>query len=399
MIEAKKEAGMILFYDCFSGISGDMNLAAFLDAGLPEDYLLAELKKINMGPFEIKIRREKRGGIEGTRLEVITTAGDHPHRTLPQISHLVEESGLQEAVKSLALKIFHILAEAEAKVHGTTKDQVHFHEIGALDSIVDIIGAAIALDYFQPRLILSSPVELGSGIVHCSHGVFPVPAPATLEILKGIPVTTGGQVFEATTPTGAAILKATVGKFTESIRIKPRLTGYGIGLREGTRPNVLRIIMGEERTEEVCDTEVSSVVLMETNIDDMTPEETGHLLEILLSQGAQDVYLTPIIMKKTRPAVKISVLCDETLKEKMAEIIFLHSSTFGLRFWHLTKAALKRETSWSHTLYGSVPVKKGIYRGKIVKIKPEYDECRKLAEKNGIAIKKVLDEVKKNEQS
>ncbi|HOJ52476.1 MAG TPA: nickel pincer cofactor biosynthesis protein LarC [Syntrophales bacterium] len=391
---------MIIYYDCFSGISGDMNLAALLDAGCPEDYLRGELKKIDLGPFDLHTIREKRGAIAGTRVEVRAENSHLTHRTWQQIRKLIEESHLHQKVKDLALKIFHLLAAAEAKVHGTTEDEVHFHEIGAIDSLVDIIGAAIALTYFRPRRVLSSPVELGSGMISCAHGVLPVPAPATMELLKGVPVKRGGQPFEATTPTGAAILRAVVEEFTDKVSIVPRFIGYGIGHNEGPQPNVLRLILGNEQEDETTlDAQVGEIVILETNIDDMTPEETGHLLEVLLAHGAQDVFLTPIIMKKSRPAVKISVLCEKTRKEKMADLLFVHSSTFGLRYWPVTKAVLDRASARIKTPYGEISVKKGLYEGKVIKRKPEYEECKKIAEKHGLPLKKVIDAVKKDEQS
>lgn len=386
---------MILYYDCFSGISGDMNLAALIDVGCPEEYLRSELGKVAIGNYELAISRARRGGIEGTQVRVVTM-GDHAARRLPAIRALIEESALKPKVKEISLRVFHTLAEAEARVHGIKPEEIHFHEIGAVDALVDIVGASIALDFLAPDRIVASTVELGSGVISCAHGMFPVPSPATAEILRHVPVRMGGQPFEATTPTGAAILRTVVHDFSDTLRFVPRRIGYGLGQREGTLPNVLRLYMGDGVTEETfADCEVSEAVIVECNLDDMTPEETGYLLEVLFSAPVQDVFLTPILMKKSRPAVKISVLCAPDAKEVVEELLFIHSSTFGLRSWPVTKTALRREMAVENTPYGPVSVKNGIFRGQVIKSKPEYEECRQRAEAQRVPLSRVIEALAK----
>jgi uncharacterized protein (TIGR00299 family) protein len=390
---------MILFYDCFSGISGDMHLGAMIDLGCPVDYLRGELTKIPIDGYELRVTREMKGGIMGTRVEILVSPVHKVMRHYREIIHLIEESSLKPTVKVLSLRIFRLLAEGEGRIHGCPVEDVHFHELGAVDSIVDIVGAAIAIDYFRPAKVIASPVEMGSGTARCSHGVFPVPAPATAQILQGVPIKIGGQPFEATTPTGAAILMATVDSFSPEISIIPKRIGYGIGHREGNLPNVLRVILGEEGLGiKSGDIELKEAVVLETNIDDMSPEETGHLIDLLLAHGAQDVYLTPIIMKKSRPAVKVSVICDKAMRTQIEELLFLNSSTFGLRSWSVTKSTLRREFSKRKTPYGEISVKKGIYQGQVIKEKPEYEECQKIAREHNLTLKQVFDSLKKDER-
>jgi len=233
-------------------------------------------------------------------------------------------------------------------------------------------------------------VELGSGLVTCAHGVLPVPAPATVELLKNVPVSVGGQPFEATTPTGAAILRTVTQEWRDDVLMRPQRIGYGIGWREGIRPNVLRLYLGDDclmATDDDCDTQ--EAIMVECNVDDMTPEETACVLDLLLAFPVYDVFLTPIIMKKSRPAVKISVLCAPEERGRVEEVLFYHSSTFGLRFWPVTKRALSREVEVQETPYGPISVKRGRYRGQVIKAKGEYEECRKLAEDHNVPLTRV----------
>ena len=235
-----------LYYDCFSGISGDMNLGAMLDLGVDPKYLMDQLKNLDIGIYEVGIKKDRRKGITGTRVEVIVPQESRAsHRTFRDISSLIEESRLPDNVKNISLKVFLKIAQAEAKVHGHGMDEVHFHEVGAIDSIVDVVGAAVCLNHLNVDSVISSPVQIGGGFVKCEHGILPVPAPATAEILRGIPIKTGAVPFETTTPTGAAILAATADKFTDALEFKPELIGYGVGKRDTEIPNVLRVFLGE----------------------------------------------------------------------------------------------------------------------------------------------------------
>jgi hypothetical protein len=396
----------ILYYDCSAGISGDMNLGAMIDLGVDQKCLLAELRKLPLGPCKINISRDRRGGIAGTRVEVLAGHDDVSHaghasgdRTCEDIRRILEESGLSEHVKAVSLKIFTILAEAEAKVHGRSIGEVHFHEIGAVDSIVDIVGAAVCLDLLQPDRIIATPVELGSGMVRCAHGILPVPAPATAEILRGMPVRTGGSPHEATTPTGAAILAAFVDRFMETAEFVMERIGCGLGQRETERPNVLRVFLGEAVQDEPgLDVEREDAVLVECNIDDMNPECYGDVMDALFQKGALDVFLTPVIMKKSRPAVKISVLCGERERPAVEEVLWLGTSTFGLRTQRVTKAMLKRDFSQQMTKYGELTMKNAYLRGRKIKSKPEYDDCRRLAREKGVSIREIYDSLASGEE-
>jgi len=387
----------ILYYDCFAGISGDMNLGALIDLGADTDYLLSELGKLKSGPYQIQFKREFRREIGGTRCEIVLSGEPlQAHTDFKKIKDLISTSNLSEQVKKNSLKIFRILAEAEAKIHGQEIDEVVFHEIGAIDSIIDIVGAAICLENLKVDKIFSSPVQVGSGFVKCSHGIFPVPAPATAEILKGIPIRTGSVSFEAATPTGAAILAATVDEFTDHLDFIPTGIGYGIGMRDLDIPNVLRVFLGNAETVSDSDLDRRDACLIETNIDDMSPESYDLILETLFEKGAQDVYLTPIIMKKSRPAIKISILCDIEKMSELEEVLWKQTTTFGLRYHRVSKLMLKRDISEISTKFGKIPVKNAYYRGKRIKVKPEYEFCKALSKEKGISILEIMESLQKD---
>ena len=376
----------VLYYDCFAGISGDMNLGAMIDLGVDSAYLEAELKKLNISGFYLNVQKDQRRGISGTKADVIIENQENEkHRHLRHIEEIINQSSLSDKVKSVSLKIFGLVAEAEAKVHDIPKEHVHFHEVGALDSIADIVGAAICLDFLKVDKILSSPVQLGGGTVRCAHGIMPVPAPATAEILKDVPVRSGLVNHEATTPTGAAILKASVDKFVETNSLRIVKSGYGIGNRDSEVPNVLRVFLCEE----VSDVETADATLLECNIDDMNPEHYDFIIEKLFGAGANDVWMTPIIMKKSRPAIMLSVLCQPEDAAKMKEIIFTQSTTIGIRETTVKKTALKRETSDVDTPYGKVRIKRCFYNGRQVNVKAESADIRELAERNNVSLSEI----------
>jgi uncharacterized protein (TIGR00299 family) protein len=398
----------ILYYDCFSGISGDMHLGAMLDLGVDPEHLLGQLRKLKLEEYEIRISKDQKQGISGTRVDVIllqeTDSHDqthqhenghkheqgHEHRNLADIRKIINDSTLDLQVKERSLKMFEKLAEAEAKIHGKSIDEVHFHEVGAVDSIVDIVGAAICIEYLKPDRIMASEVELGGGFVVCEHGTFPVPAPATAEILTGIPVRSGAVRFETTTPTGALILACNVDEFTPLRGMKIRKTAYGIGHKDLEIPNVLRVYLAETIENEGSR---EKAWILECNIDDMNPEMYGYVMDTLFAQGADDVFITPIIMKKARPASKLSVLCPAGKKAQLTEVLLTQTTSLGVRASEVDKTMLQREYSKIQTRYGEVTIKTAIYRGQKLKSKPEYEDCARLAREHGVPVQQIYQEI------
>ena len=387
----------ILYYDCFAGISGDMNLGAMIDLGVDPDYLTAELQKLNIEGFHLEIQKDLRRGISGTRASVvIENPENEKHRHLRHVEELINQSSLSPEVKILSLKIFDLIAVAEGKVHDISKERVHFHEVGALDSIADIVGAAICLDYLKVDKVMSSSIQLGGGMVKCAHGIMPVPAPATALIVQHVPVKTGLVQHEATTPTGAAILVATVDEFTDQIGFPIQKTAYGIGQRDVSEvPNVLRVYLADDG-QTPGDTRLEEAMMLECNIDDMNPEWYDHLIVKLFDGGASDVFLTPIIMKKSRPANMLSVLCSRKIAPEMKAIIFNNSTTIGLREYPVTKTVLDREEKEIETELGKVRVKCSYFQGKEIRFKPEFEDLKKLASIHKLSLIEVERIINKN---
>jgi len=387
----------ILYYDCFAGISGDMNLGAMIDLGVDPDYLTAELQKLNIEGFHLEIQKDIRRGISGTKATVVVENPENEkHRHLRHVEELVNQSPLSPKVKSMSLKIFDLIAVAEGKVHDISKERVHFHEVGALDSIADIVGAAICLDYLKVDKVMSSPIQLGGGMVKCAHGIMPVPAPATALIVQTVPVKTGLVQHEATTPTGAAILVATVDEFTDQIDFQIQKTAYGIGQRDVSEvPNVLRVFLSESG-DALDSTRLEEAWMLECNIDDMNPEWYDHLFGKLFEAGASDVFLTPIIMKKSRPANMLSVLCSKNIAPEMKSIIFNNSTTIGLREYPVTKTVLERQEKEIETELGKVRVKCSSFQGKEIRFKPEFEDLKKLANLHGLSLNEVEKIINKN---
>lgn len=380
----------ILYYDCFAGISGDMNLGAMIDLGVNPDYLKTELQKLNIEGFHLEIQKDIRRGISGTKATVvIENPENEKHRHLRHVEELINQSTLSDKVKILSLKIFDLIAEAEAKVHNISKQAVHFHEVGALDSIADIVGAAICLDYLKVDKVMSSPIQLGGGMVKCAHGIMPVPAPATALIVQNVPIRTGLVQHEATTPTGAAILVATVDEFTDQIDFQIQKTGYGIGQRDISEvPNVLRVYLSENN--KIPDnTRQEEAWMVECNIDDMNPEWYDHLFKKLFEAGANDVFLNPIIMKKSRPANMLSVLCNRNIILEIKTILFMNSTTIGMREYAVTKTVLERKEKEIETELGKVRVKCSYFQGKEIRFKPEIDDITRLATEHGLSLNEV----------
>lgn len=396
----------VLYYDCFYGISGDMNLGAMLDLGVDGNYLIEELKKLKLQGYEISISKDERKGICGTKVEVNLERhyhhqiqgheheNHHEYRNLRDIEAIINNSDLSDRVKKLSLNIFSKVAEAEAKVHGKAVQELEFYETIAVDSIVYIVGAAICFDFLKVDKVLCSTVELGGDFLKCGHGFIPVPAPAVLEILKEVPVSVGAVKAETTTEVGAAILKALTSEFTDSKKFIIKKTAYGIGHEDTEIPSVLRLILAE-KNEEAYDIEKEEASVIECNIDDMSPETYGYVMDKLFEAGADDVYITPIIMKKGRPANKLSVLCKSNKISKIEEIIFKETSSLGCRSYKVNKAMLKREFVKVKTRFGEITVKNAYLKGKKIKSKPEYDEVRKAAEANKVGINEVYKEIYK----
>lgn len=391
----------ILFHDCTAGISGDMYLAALLGLGVPLEHLRAELSKLGLDQeFSLEVTRDARHGIAGLRVDVRLTAeeeshsqhGHHqhpPHRTFKDVRAIIEASALPPDVQATSLAIFRRLAEAEATVHARPVDEVHFHEVGATDSLVDIVGAAICIQYLKPDAIWASPVELGGGTVHCAHGRLPVPAPATVELLTGIPTTRGAVPHEATTPTGAAILATLVHRFTATPPLIMERTAYGIGHRQVERPNVLRVHLARPFEYSGSGSGNQPARLLQCNLDDMTAEMLGVTLELLMEEGAMDVHFTPIVMKKNRPATCLSLLCAVEDEPRFKALLFRHTTTLGVKSFPLEKTALDVRFETLHTPLGPVTMKLALQDGRVLRAKPELEDCKALARQHGLPLTEV----------
>ena len=380
----------IAYFDCFSGISGDMVLGALFDLGLPKTIVEDELKKLSLDGYEISCCADQRMKIRGSKVKVIIKQEDTLHRSFSDIRCLIEGSSLDREVKELSIRVFRTLAQAEAKIHKRDIDSVHFHEVGAVDSIVDIVGSSIGITYFEIDRVYASRIPLGSGFVNCRHGRLPVPAPATLEILKGRPVYETGIQGEMVTPTGAAIIRTLAEDFGRMPSMRIKSIGYGVGDREFEEiPNLLRLILGEDEREK----EVDRVTVIETNIDDMSPEVYDFLMERLFEQGALDVSLSSVQMKKNRPGLLLRVICHEEKRLPVIHSIFEETTSFGVRYFEMERVKLKRCVKEIETRFGKVHVKIGRQSDKIVNISPEYEDCKRIAKEREIPLKRVYSEV------
>lgn len=481
-----------LYMDCFSGISGNMTIGAFLDLGVDQEYLLQELRKLQVDGYEIQISKKQKNGITGTYFDVILEEeikhshhhedsseidhlqeekkekalppctckrhrtycvcgknklpkepgskkkkhknknkkyaehaihfhadsgfhshkahdehhhdehpghhhhhdhGEHehaPHRNLQDITTIIDTSELSNQVKQLSKKMFTFVAEAEAKVHGKPIEEVHFHEVGAIDSIIDIVGTAICIDFIKPDRIVASHLPVGSGFVRCQHGLIPVPAPATLEIIRkgGIPTYSNGIQKELATPTGAAILAALAQEYGSQPEMEIQAIGYGAGLYDFEIPNTLRLIVGEVLTPKRKRKSEPGILLAETNVDDTTGEVLGYVMSRLLDAGALDVFFTPIYMKKCRPAVTLSFLCEEALLPELEKIVFEETSTIGIRTIPVQRTVMNRKTETVNTRYGAIRVKKSTY-GSITKTSGEFEDIKAAAQQNGVPIQTI----------
>jgi len=379
------------YFDCFSGISGDMTLGALIDAGLDFEQLKGELSKLELPGYQIEAVRQMRCHISGTKFDV--KAGEtHQHRGLSQINKIIESADISERAKADALEIFDRLATVEAEVHAAPKEEIHFHEVGAVDSIIDIVGTAIGMDLMMIEKCYASEIPLGSGTIKASHGMLPVPAPATIKLLKNARVYSSGQKRELVTPTGAAILTHYCESFGPMPEMKITSTGYGAGQTDvAEMPNMLRLVIGESD----AGTVKQRMELIEANIDDMNPEFYDYIFERLFEAGALDVYLVPIHMKKNRPANLLTVLAHKKDCENLTSIILSETTTFGLRSYTTNKILLRRENITVNTKYGPVSVKVGYFDSGHSTIAPEYEDCKKAAKANQVPIKQVYNEALK----
>ena len=385
------EGSKILYVDCSAGIAGDMFLAALFDMTGSFEHLKNELNKMPLSGYSLNLFKDKRGGISGLRFDVDSEEG-HVHRHLTNIKEMILGSTLTDSVKKMTVKAFTLLAEAEGKVHGEPADHVHFHEVGALDSIIDITGAMIMLEYLGWPEVVFSPLNVGAGTVSCAHGVLPVPAPASVELLKGISVYSEGDPMERVTPTGAVLVKSLGGRISAGMpHGKIVDTGIGLGSRDGILPNILRATMLEKNDALLFDRGVE----LSANIDDMLPQDLAFLMEKLFDAGALDVWFENIQMKKNRPAVKLTVLSPPDKLEHLARLVLTETTAIGVRYYPVARLKLERTVEQRETSMGAVRVKVIRDGGTILRIAPEFEECRRIAEEQGVPLLEVYRRVER----
>jgi hypothetical protein len=376
----------IAYLDCFSGVSGDMLLGALLHAGVPENLLKRDLKRLNLGRYKFAVTSAQKMHLTGRQVTIRTTRHHHAHRTFSDIRRLIRESTLSPGVKDLSIAVFHKLAAAEADIHRTTPARVHFHEVGAVDSIIDIVGTAIAIEHLGLDRIYASPLPLAAGLIESQHGVIPLPAPASLALLRGVPVYGTALSAELVTPTGAALITTLTGSFGPMPPMKIERIGYGVGSRDlPDRPNLLRLILGKRE----ADGHADQVLIMEANIDNMNPEFYDYLMKRLFSGGALDVACAPLQMKKNRPGIMLTVICHPEHKDGLAAIMFQESTTSGIRYYQAERIKLPRQVKKIRTPYGRLEVKILTCPDGSKTAAPEYEQCKLIAQKHRIPLKQV----------
>jgi uncharacterized protein (TIGR00299 family) protein len=379
----------IAYFDCFSGISGDMILGALIDLGLKPKVLTSHLSKLSLSGYQLEVSREQRGPIAGTKVNVKVENEAQPPRSAREIRELIAGSKLPDPVKKMSLAVMQRLAEVEGYLHQHPPEKAHFHEVGAVDSIVDMVGACIGLHALDIGRVVASPLPLGRGFVHCEHGMLPLPAPATMALLKGVPVYDSGQQRELVTPTGAAILTTITSEFGGFPGMRIGRVGYGVGhYPESHPPNLLRVVLGQTSAAMVKE----RLLLLETSIDDMNPELYGHLMERLLSAGALDINILPAQMKKNRPGQLLRVLLVEGLRDTVLQILFSETTSFGIRIQEVERVSLPRSTLRVQTLYGRLPVKVAANPEGHSTLAPEYDACQRAARRHQVPLRQVYEE-------
>lgn len=385
-----KEIMRTLYFDSFAGASGDMILGAMVDAGVDQNALVQQLSLLNVAGFELRFEKVKRAGLSATHA-VVTTQPEHAHRHLSDILKIINNSSLNAAIKERASKIFTRLAQAEARVHNEPLEDIHFHEVGALDAIVDVVGAAICFDLLGIDEFICSPLHVGSGEVEMAHGRFPVPPPAVAELLKGVPFYSTDIKGELLTPTGAAIITTISKQYGPVPNIETAQIGYGAGTREyESFPNVLRVFVGTTESELASE----RLLMIETNIDDVSPQIVGHVMDRAFELGALDCYFTAVQMKKNRPGVLLSVLCDVGTKDSIMQLLFRETTTLGIRSYQVDRRALARSIVRVETPYGLIDVKVAQLNGQVVNEMPEFDQCRSASMRAGVPVKVVEDAVR-----
>lgn len=378
----------IAYFDCFSGISGDMILGALVDMGLDIDYLRKEFKKLSISGYDVMAKKVEKNHIYGTKVDIIVK-DKQTHRNLRDINKIIDDSTLDGKVKELSKKIFLRLAKAESKVHNVDINKIHFHEVGAIDSILDVVGASIGLKKLNIKKVYSSYLPLGTGFVKCSHGLIPIPAPATAQLIRGIPAYSTNVNGELVTPTGAAIITTLTNNFGKMPLMSIDKVSYGAGKSNFEQPNLLRVFTGKLINESDYAGDVTNVI--ETNIDDMNPEYYEYITQKLFKCGALDVFFTNIWMKKNRPSVKLSVICPLEKTDRLIDIIFNETTTFGVRVYKTKRRKLSVQRKKVKTKYGEINIKIGKLNNKIKTISPEYEDCKRIAEKNDMPLKDVYD--------
>jgi uncharacterized protein (TIGR00299 family) protein len=377
-----------VYFDCFSGISGDMSLGSLLACGVSADNLRSELNKLNIPGWSMVVNSVARNGIGAMDVQFILPQEEGHGRHLHHIQQILDNSALTESVKARALRVFQNLAQAEATVHQTTPENIHFHEVGALDAILDIVGFCICLELLDIKQVVCSPLPLGNGFVECAHGIIPLPAPAVLELTKGFPVKDAGIEGETVTPTGAALMVSLADSFGALPPMTVMAVGYGAGKNDfGSRPNLVRAVIG--RSEDYETKPSTDAIQLETNIDDMSPQLYSNLMRKLFNAGALDVFLTPIQMKKNRPGILLQVLCPEGLMNECAKLIFHETSTLGIRYQRINRLCLERSWHKVSTHWGDVRMKVAQLEGNEVKASPEYEDLKSLADTHDISVREV----------
>ncbi|HPN93595.1 MAG TPA: nickel pincer cofactor biosynthesis protein LarC [bacterium] len=381
--------------DCFSGISGDMLLGAFFDIGLSFDEWTQEMRKLNLPDFpDIKVEEAFRRGIKAKRVLIEPGEVSGPARNLGSVSEILNASTIDEEVKNQSLRAFNRLAECEGRIHGKSADEVHFHELSGIDTIIDVVGAFLAKKMLCADSFSASAVNTGTGSVSTAHGIMPIPSPAASALLEGAPVYGSGD-GELTTPTGALLLTELCGSFGYIPEMIVRRSGYGAGASDKEIPNVVRAIIGDVPKSSACaSNRLDNLCHLETNIDDMDPRALGYLLERLLEEGALDVYMTPIIMKKNRPGVLFNVLCEASLEQKAMEMIFRETSTLGIRRLTMPRVCVERRTELIDTEYGPMRVKLAVMNGEIMRANPEYEDCARAARRADAPLMTIISSVR-----
>jgi hypothetical protein len=382
----------IAYFDTIAGISGDMALGAFVNAGVPFEELNKELQALGIGGFELQARHIERNGMVATKVDVVISEQPNYHRHIKDIEELIDKSSFTDNVKERSKKIFREVAIAESKVHSTAIEKVHFHEVGAIDSLVDIVGVSICLEKLGIQAVYSSPIKVGSGgTVKSQHGALPVPTPATMEILKDYPILLTDVPFELTTPTGAAIIKALSQGVLTTEKIQISAIGYGAGGREIEQlPNLLRVFIGNIEPNYLAD----EIVSIETNIDNMNPEIYPYVIEKLISAGAHDAYLTPILMKKGRPGIILSALAERAKIDRLLDIIFRETTTLGVRIQPVERKKLPRSTKPVQTSFGIISAKVITIDGK-EQLRIEFEDCKRIAAENNLPLAEVYRKLEK----